>query len=65
MLRSEFELQISRDNLHEMGLMEGVYQLVDRLNDSNKALLELWNGEGRAYIQIPPLESFIFEILPI
>ena len=64
-LRSEFELQIPRNSVNDMTLKDGVYQLNDRLNDSNKALLEVWNGEGKAYIQIAPLESFIFEILPV
>jgi hypothetical protein len=64
-LSSEFELQIPSGSVQDMGLREGVYQLVDHLNDINKAILEVWNGEGRAYIHLAPLESFIFEVLPI
>lgn len=57
---SNFELKIPADIIQKWNLKDGTYTITDQLYHNNSVQLRIENGEGKAQINIAPLESFIY-----
>lgn len=62
-LTAEFTLEVSAEVVSCLGLSEGDYRLVDRLDEEHIKLLHVRNGEGMLDVQLDPLVSVIYELV--
>lgn len=61
-ISAQFMLEVSAEVIAGLGLQEGEYDMVDRLEQRKPTQLIVSMDEGKAAIQLEPLESVIYEV---
>lgn len=59
-----FELKVPEDLITKWQLKDAVYDLSEELYGKMESTLLVENGQGKVWVELQPLESYIFKLIP-